>query len=218
MVLFVAIYIPRGMPSAGLIPFLQGAVCDPAAVSHPKDFNGSWNDTNGFYDFNPAISALLRNATLMLHDPDFNLSRLSRFQHDLERLQTDLVELNRTLLSSSDPQKVGQAIGLPSWSGASTIQLNEIVKNGSDLKNFLIHQLNFSSVDADSFLSSSIDVPRLQLYALERATQYSQCLVNPFQCGVDLGGIPVWNGDLSRMVDAVQSAARGSQQLSTQVS
>jgi hypothetical protein len=207
-----SVYIPRGMPSAGLIPFLQGAVCDPVAVSEPKGFNGPWNDRHGFYDFNPAISALLRNATLMLSDPDINLTRISQFPNDFARLQADLTKLNRTL-NSTDLQEIGQSVGLPFLRGADTIQLNSAVKNVSELRDFLVHELNFSSADATSFLSSSVNVAQLWLYALRTAVQDSQCLDN-FQCVTDLGGILRLTSGLN---DDAPSFARRPQQLGTQV-
>ncbi|XP_062517639.1 phospholipid-transporting ATPase ABCA1-like, partial [Corticium candelabrum] len=178
-------YIPRGMPSAGLTPFLQGAVCDPVANMVFKE--GNINDTYGFYDFNPAITALLHNVTLMLQDPTIDITRLTRIQHDAQLVQSDIAMLNDMLSKSDDPQKAIQYVGLPVVSDSSGLTLDRIANDPSELRDFLVHRLNFSSADADVFVTSAIDVQELQVYTLRSTTeQYVQCRENLLRCALTL--------------------------------
>lgn len=167
--------MPRAMPSAGLLPLLQSAVCDRDATGIVH--NHKWNDTYGFHDRNPALSLLIRNTTLMLQDPKITVANLHRLPDDIQRLWDDRKLLNQTLLKSGKLQK------------ARNIRVGQLVRNSSELETFLVRQLNFSSSDAAEFLNSSIDVYELQLYLLDRTTELSLCTF----------------GELSRCIQMLQS-------------
>lgn len=82
-------FAPRALPSAGLVPFLQGIVCDP------KDQLGSqkgyWmdSDMSGFVNLNPNISEIIGNLTEMLNDPHIGWSRLMEIPRDLQSVSDD---------------------------------------------------------------------------------------------------------------------------------
>jgi hypothetical protein len=86
-------FAPRALPSAGLVPFLQGIVCDPNVQLGSK--RGYWmeNDENGFVNLNPNISKIIGNLTEMLNDPDIGWAKLMEMPDNMQSVVDDWKEL-----------------------------------------------------------------------------------------------------------------------------
>ena len=86
-------FAPRALPSAGLVPFLQGIMCDPNVQLGSK--RGYWmeNDKNGFVNLNPNVSEIIGNLTEMLNDPHIGWSKLMEMPDDIQRVSDDWKEL-----------------------------------------------------------------------------------------------------------------------------
>jgi ATP-binding cassette subfamily A (ABC1) protein 2 len=167
-------FAPRALPSAGLVPFLQGIVCDPNVQLGSK--RGYWmeNDENGFVNLNPNISKIIGNLTEMLNDPDIGWAKLMEMPDNMQSVVDDWKEL---LLAWSKRNT--------SFMDGGQFPLTKVIQNDTQLRDFLQKQLNFSQSVTDSFMSASLNTTHLQQTSSDKAASLYNCLVNASDCHLE---------------------------------
>ncbi|XP_065846636.1 phospholipid-transporting ATPase ABCA1-like isoform X2 [Oscarella lobularis] len=173
-------YVPRALPSAGLLPFLRGVACDPLAAYHLRS---PPNDgRTDFHSFNPFVDAMLSNLSQFL-DADSGKEAngtefdLLKFVETVEEVIEDEGALNNAWMdyeTTGNLGRLGKTVGL--LNKEKRIRVERLLKNSSMFSYFLTHQMNFSRAEAQSFLLSSVDFDALQNYFLMRGLELQQCM------------------------------------------
>eukprot|EP00118_Oscarella_pearsei_P002785 m.11554 g.11554 ORF g.11554 m.11554 type:complete len:2446 (+) comp23502_c1_seq1:90-7427(+) len=169
-------FAPRALPSAGLVPFLQGIVCDPTVRIHSTEPPA--DDATDFHSFNPKLDSLLANLSHILgdqnataFDPNKFLSNLGELVLDQQKVNAAVQQYDRT----GDASQLEKALGLPQWNSATSVSIQSLLKDPDQFNSFLIQKLGFPKLDADSFVQSKIDLSELQSYTVSQSLSLQKC-------------------------------------------
>ena len=115
---FTVYYVPRALPSAGLLPFLRGVACDPLAAYHLR--SPSNDGRTDFHSFNPFVDAMLSNLSQFL-DADSGKEAngtefdLLKFVETVEEVIEDEDALNNAWVdyeTTGNLGRLGKTVGL----------------------------------------------------------------------------------------------------------